>query len=269
MNTKHILITGGHSGIGYELTRMLLREENTHIGLVIRSKERQSGLPAELLDAANIDFFYADLSEQASILALAQDVKTRWQRLDVLFNNAGVLLDDFYTSKQGNEMHLEVNTLAPYKLTLELLPLLDQSGNPVIVNTVTGGLNNKKSLNLKAFTSETPFRKLFGAYLESKFSLTLLSEDLARTHPKIRILNVDPGPNKTKMTTGSAMPKWLVPIRNLLFPKPTKGASLLFKAAFDEKHKQEKSAYLRSNKKTNLKYHLSESDKASLLSGFA
>lgn len=265
MSKKHILLTGGHSGIGLELTKMLLKEANIHLGLVMRSEKRKASIPQELLDAPNIEFFYSDLSDQDSVQKLAEELLSAWPKVDVLFNNAGVLLDKFYESKQGNEMHLEVNTLAPYKLSLSLLPLLEKAESAVIVNTVTDGLNRKKSLKLEAFDKDKPFSKLFGAYLESKFALTLLSQELLSLSPKIRVMNVTPGPNKTPMTADSGMPAWLLPLRNLFFPKPTKGAKLLYQGAFDPAHKNNRTAYISGNKRANLRYQLSESEKESLL----
>ena len=265
MSKKHILISGGHSGIGLELCKILLQEADVQLGLVIRSEKRKSSIPQELLDAPNIEFFYCDLSDQTSVQKLAEEVIASWPKLDVLFNNAGVLLDQFYESKQGNEMHLEVNTLAPYKLSHSLLPLLKKADEAVIVNTVTDGLNRKKSLKLEAFDKEKPFSKLFGAYLESKFALTLLSKKLLPLSPKLRIMNVTPGPNKTPMTAASGMPVWLLPLRNLFFPKPSKGAKLLYQGAFDPAHKNDRFAYISGNKKANLRYQLSESEKKYLL----
>lgn len=265
MSKKHILISGGHSGIGLELTKMLLKEGDVQLGLVLRSEKRKASIPQELLDSPNIEFFYSDLSDQTSVQKLAQELLANWPKLDVLFNNAGVLLDQFYESRQGNEMHLEVNTLAPYKLSYSLLSLLQKAESAVIVNTVTDGLNRKKSLKLEAFDKEKPFSKLFGAYLESKFALTLLSQELLPLSPKIRIANVTPGPNKTPMTADSGMPIWLLPLRNLFFPKPTKGAKLLYQAAFDPAHKNVPYAYISGNKKANLRYQLSDSEKKYLL----
>ncbi|MEM6805992.1 MAG: SDR family NAD(P)-dependent oxidoreductase [Bacteroidota bacterium] len=265
MSTTYILLSGGHSGIGLELTKMLLSKENYHLGLIIRSPERQAQLSEELREAKNIDFFYSDLSDQASVKALGETINNSWPKVDVLFNNAGVLLDDFYTSKQGNEMHLEVNTLAPHYLTLSLKPSFKKADDPVVVNTVTGGLHNRKSIDIKVFEQGSSFKKLFGAYLQSKLALSLLSQDWNKEIPTLRVVNVNPGPNKTKMTADSGMPIWLLPLRNLFFQKPIKGAKLLYQGAFDEKHKKEKFALLNANKKASLAFRLSDRDKAILL----
>ncbi|MEM9984551.1 MAG: SDR family NAD(P)-dependent oxidoreductase [Bacteroidota bacterium] len=265
MSQPHILITGGHSGIGLELTRRLMKETGHKLGLVLRSEKRKASLPEDLRNSAQLEFFYADLSDQGSVTQLTQAVASKWEQLDVLFSNAGVLLDKFYLSNQGNEMHLEVNTLAPYLLVKGLAPLFEPADRPTVVHTVTGNMHRQKSLNLEVFQSDASFKKLFGPYLQSKLALTLLSKEMQALSPKLRVVNVDPGPNKTTMTQGAGMPAWLMPIRNLFFPKPTKGASLLYNGAFDAKFQQEKFAYLTSNKLTPIEQSLTASEKEFLM----
>ena len=265
MTKKVALITGAGTGIGRACS-VALAKEGYDLVLTGRRQELLDAC-AEVVTAEGREALVVttDVGDPASVEALFSQLESRFGRLDVLFNNAGVLLDQFYESRQGNEMHLEVNTLAPYKLSHSLLPLLQKAESAVIVNTVTDGLNRKKSLKLEAFDKEKPFSKLFGAYLESKFALTLLSQELLPLSPKIRIVNVTPGPNKTPMTADSGMPIWLLPLRNLFFPKPTKGAKLLYQAAFDPVHKNVPYAYISGNKKANLRYQLSDSEKKYLL----
>src|SRR5436190_23872599 len=113
MERKQILITGGHSGIGLELTRLILKE-NHKIGLILRNEDRLNEARKILkeLNVTDIDFFIADLSNQESILAVAKSITDKWQKVDILFNNAGVLNGEKTFSVQQNEMHYEVNTLA-------------------------------------------------------------------------------------------------------------------------------------------------------------
>lgn len=136
-----ILITGGHSGIGLELTKILLNEGH-HIGLIMRNEKRRDEVLQEFQNGAAIDFFFADLSNQRDIQKVIGVIKAAWTHIDILFNNAGVLLKGHNLSEQGNEMHYEVNTLAPYLLAVGLKELLLQSQNPTVLNTSTTGLQN-------------------------------------------------------------------------------------------------------------------------------
>ena len=151
MTNQYILLTGGHTGLGLGVTKKLLVPGNK-IGLIIRSENRKNQTIGDLADAPqelvdDIDFFYADLSDQAQVKKVAADIRDKWPRIDRLFNNAAVVggpEKGRNFSKQGNEWHYEINTLAPYILTTELKPLLDQSGDAKVITTVTDGMQNRK-----------------------------------------------------------------------------------------------------------------------------
>ncbi|MEM6431690.1 MAG: SDR family NAD(P)-dependent oxidoreductase [Deinococcota bacterium] len=266
----NIILTGGHSGIGLELTKHLLQDEH-HVGLILRNEARKQDAINALGTEDNLDFFYADLSNQEAVEKVAESIKASWTHIDGLFNNAGVLLDKLYTSPQGNEMHYEVNTLTPYALANHLKPLLESAESPFIINTVTGGLHQRKALEVDEFVKPTKFVKLLGSYMMSKLALTLLMTDLAREEnwSSIRIVNVDPGPNKTNMTSGSGMPVWLVPLRNLFFPEPTVGGKKLYDGAFAEAFKGQSGMYVSGSKIRPMIAKLTTSETEKVLSGLA
>jgi NAD(P)-dependent dehydrogenase (short-subunit alcohol dehydrogenase family) len=263
-NQKQIIITGGHSGIGLELTKMLLNDGHK-IGLILRSETKKSEVQKQFNNTENLDFFFADLSNHKEILKVCEQIKASWSKVDILFNNAGVLLPDLQYSAQSNEMHFEVNTLAPYLLTTHLKELFDKSSDASVINTVTDTLENRAEIDVQELKKPAKFKKLFGSYMQSKFALTLLMNDLAKEWKNIRILNVSPGANKTKMTGGDGMPFWLKPLRNLFFAKPTKGAGLLYDAAFDKKFADSTGVYIQKGKVKPLKTELKREDKIELL----
>ncbi|MEM9337750.1 MAG: SDR family NAD(P)-dependent oxidoreductase [Bacteroidota bacterium] len=230
------VITGGHSGMGFELTKKLLKEGHK-IGLIVRSESRKETTRKLFQDLDSVEIFIADLSKRTEIEQVADQIKSSWERIDGLFNNAGLLLDKLYYSDYGNELQLEVNGISPYLLTKALKPLLDKAEHPFVVNTATGGLNNKNSVNIPAFKNPKKFTKLLGSYMDSKLVMVLLMNHLSKEWKNIRFVSVNPGAIKTKMTAGTGMPFWLKPIRNLLFSSPERGARSLFNAAFDPKYK--------------------------------
>ncbi|MEO0507299.1 MAG: SDR family NAD(P)-dependent oxidoreductase [Bacteroidota bacterium] len=258
MKNKNILLTGGHSGMGLELTKMLLNEGHK-IGLIVRNEKRKNDAREELGNTPQIDFFFADLSKREDIERVSDDIKTVWTKIDVIFNNAGVLLDKLYFSNYGNELQLEINALSPYLFTKELLPLLEKAQNPLIVNTATTGLQNKKSIDIPSFKKPKKFTKLTGAYIDSKLTMVLLMNYLNSKNENLRVINVDPGAIKTKMTAGDGMPIWLKPIRNLLFKSPKEGAQQLYEAAFDSKHSG-KGLYISKGKVKKMQVVLSENE---------
>lgn len=263
----NIILTGGHTGIGFELTKRLMHEGH-HLGLIIRSEKRKQEVIEHLGAGEQLDFFYADLSVQQDVVRVAKEIQAKWDQVDILFNNAGVLLDGLYTSAQGNEMHYEVNTLAPYLLTLHLKPLLDASTNPKVVTTVTGSMHSRKEFDIDGLLKPKKFVKLFGSYLQSKVGATVLMNDLAKQWPHISFANVNPGPNKTNMTGNKeSMPGLLLIFRNLFFPGPEKGGAYLYHAAFKPEFQGQSGIFIDEKKVKPMQYALDEASRAHLLSG--
>lgn len=263
----NLILTGGHSGIGLELTKRLVKDRH-RLGLIVRSESKIAAAVQEIGTSENIDFFIADLSNQDQLKRVAAEIVTQWGSVDGLFNNAGVLLDKPYQSPQGNEMHYEVNTLAPYVLASYLKPALLNGTDPFVSTTLTGGIHSRKKLDVDDLLEPERFVKLLGSYVNSKQAAHALMEDLAaRWQGEIRVIHVDPGPNKTKMTSGEGMPFWLMPIRNLFFPQASKGGKLLYDAAFDSKFAGQTGIYITGNKVRETVLKLGEADMMKLKSG--
>lgn len=229
----NIVITGGHSGMGFELSKKLLSKGH-QIGLIVRSEKRKAETQKLFSPENKLKIFVADLGKRDEIKSVALEILSNFSNLDGIFNNAGVLLDKLYFSDYGNEMQLEINAISPYLLTIELLPLLEKSDNPFVVGTATDGLNNKKSIDIPAFKKPQKFTKLMGSYMDSKLTMVALMNHLSKEHKNIRFVSVSPGAIKTKMTAGDGMPFWLKPIRNLFFKSPEQGAESLYNGAFSD-----------------------------------
>ncbi|WP_299280947.1 SDR family oxidoreductase [uncultured Tateyamaria sp.] len=225
-----ILITGGHSGLGMLLTRRLV-EEGHSVSLIVRFMDRLADLGD--ITASLERIYVGDLADAKDRARLCKEINAASERLDVLINNAGVLLPDIQLSPQGNEMHYEVNALAPIDLMLRLRPLLIKSELPRVVNVVSDDMS-AKSLDVSTLLNPTKMRKLFGSYMVSKTALTHAGAFLAKKHgwSSINVVSVTPGPNKTKMTAGDGMPFWLRPFRSLFFARPDVGADRIYDVVF-------------------------------------
>lgn len=267
MMEKNIIITGGHSGIGLELTKKLLVDGH-RIGLIIRNENRKNSL-SEFLDTSKIEFFYADLSIQSEVLKVAKDIKSKWQRIDRLFNNAGIAImkGDRRTSKQGNELHFEINTLAPYLLTKALKPLLLKSDDAKVISTVTQGLNNLELKTDRIF--DEGYSSGMKLYSQSKLAVMMLMNDLAKQESwqGVKFLSVHPGNNKTNITQSKENMPFLIKLMvRLMFKAPDFGAQRLYNAAFDKRMKNMNGVYLYNDKTLDLKYKLSSTAKEKILS---
>ncbi len=130
-----VFVTGSTSGLGREVARSLAGDGD-HVIVHGRSAERGLALVEEINAAktGSARFYRADFSSLGQVRELAAAVRRDYDRLDVLVNNAGVIMQERRMSEDGYELTLQVNYLAHYLLTEELLPLLRASAPARIVN---------------------------------------------------------------------------------------------------------------------------------------
>lgn len=140
MKNKIILLTGASSGIGKETAKALARQGHT-VMVHGRDKARTQAVCNEIkLETGNtkVDMVLADLLSLPDVKRMAGEVARRYDRLDVLINNAGALFGkERETTKEGFEKTMALNLLAPFLLTELLLDLLAKSPAARIVNVVS------------------------------------------------------------------------------------------------------------------------------------
>jgi len=140
---RHILITGISRGVGLETARLFLAEGATLFG-VGKDAARLERVQSELDPSGErLRVFACDLALADSAARIATAVAERFERLDVLLNNAGIQIDAGASGLiDGQEATLtrsmDVNLMAPYRLSLALLPLLRAGVEPRIVNVSSG-----------------------------------------------------------------------------------------------------------------------------------
>lgn len=262
----NIVLTGGHTGMGLELSKLLLDEGHT-LTLIVRTEKRQVEALQALGGSDKVHFHLADLSVQADVRRVGGEIVARDVPVDGLFNNAGVLLDKSYRSAQDNEMHYEVNSLAPYILTTALWPTLEKSASPFVVNTATGSMEKRKAIDMQDLKNPIKFRKLLGSYMQSKMAMIALMNHFAQQKPGLLMAHVNPGAIKTKMTAGEGMPFFLKPIRHFLFDEPIEGAKKLREAAFRSELRGRGGAFLDGEKIKPIQFALTDQDFQELLAG--
>lgn len=138
LRNKTILITGGSSGIGLELARVLIQQQN-QVLICGRSLEKLEAAKAE---QPSIQLFSCDLADSRQRRDLINWIKSDHPALDILINNAAISHSGpfaaFENALETAKMEVEVNFLAPLQLTEELLPMLDQRPNAALINITTG-----------------------------------------------------------------------------------------------------------------------------------
>ncbi|WP_208723048.1 SDR family oxidoreductase [Corallococcus llansteffanensis] len=138
---KVCLITGATGGIGQETAKALARRGATLV-LSGRDEARTAATVAAVREAApqaRVESLLADLSSLASVRALADAFRARHQRLDVLVNNAGLIIDRRQVTVDGYEATFATNHLSHFLLTHLLRDLLVASGPARIINVSSEG----------------------------------------------------------------------------------------------------------------------------------
>lgn len=132
-----ILITGGTSGIGYELTKQLLERGNTVI-VTGRNKERLDRVKKQL---PQVNVIQSDVSQIKDIQALYNQVTKDFPKLNLLINNAGIMRNlNFHKEESLDNLtqEIDINLKGPIRMTKIFLPHLKKQTNAGIVNVTSG-----------------------------------------------------------------------------------------------------------------------------------
>ncbi len=183
--TKTILITGATDGIGL-LAAKTLTAEGHNVLLHGRSAGKLEASAREV--GGNPETYRADLSRLDDVNALVADVRAKHDTLDVLINNAGVLKVPNTQTDNGLDVRFMVNTIAPWALTIGLLPIIPKDGRVVSLSSAAQAPVNINALRGKQQLGHND------AYAQSKLALTIWSQELAREHPDgPMFVSVNPG----------------------------------------------------------------------------
>lgn len=137
-SNQTVLITGGGSGIGLALAQKFLANDNT----VIITGRNLAKLEKVKQENPKIHIYQSDVTDDAEVRMLADDIQQKFDGLDVLINNAGVMnLVD--TGNKSNDLQkqmqeIEINYNSPIRVLHYFLPLLKKSNNAVLVNVSSG-----------------------------------------------------------------------------------------------------------------------------------
>lgn len=182
MKGKVCVVTGATSGIG-EVAAIELARRGARVLIVGRSADRCAATLERVREAAGGDpsmaeSIVADLSSQAEVRRVADEIGKRCDRLDVLLNNAGGMFLSRAESVDGIEMTLALNHLSYFLLTDRLLPLLKAGATSRIVNVASdahrGGRIDFDDIQLRRNYSG------WRAYQQSKLANILFTYELAR-----------------------------------------------------------------------------------------
>ena len=181
MQNKTILITGATAGIGEVTALELARTGATVVG-VGRNPAKCAAVADRIRQAtgnSRVEFLVADLSVQAQVRRLAAEVCQTYDRLDLLINNAGVMMCPYAQTRDGFEIQFGTNHLGHFALTLRLLPLLAQARDSRVV-TVSSLAHKRGKLDFSDLGWSRRRYSTVQAYCDSKLANLYFTYELAR-----------------------------------------------------------------------------------------
>ena len=184
-----VLLTGATRGIGRAAAIELARQ-GAEVALVGREADRVRAVAQEAGGA--VHEHVADLSLMSEVRRLADEVRERYERVDVLANNAGALFARRHMAAEGFEQTLALNHLAPFLLTNLLLDRL--RGGRVV--TTASDAHEQGRLDLDDLQSETSYSAM-RVYGTTKLCNILFTRELARRAPELHANCFHPGTVRT------------------------------------------------------------------------
>jgi NAD(P)-dependent dehydrogenase (short-subunit alcohol dehydrogenase family) len=194
---KTAVVTGANKGIGNEVARQLV-SRGFHVFVGARNSESgRKATEALRKNGAMATFVSLDVSDPESIRNAVHFVSAAADRLDVLVNNAGVILegDNSITQLEAETVTktFQTNTLGPLLMTQAFLPLLSKSNDPRVINVSSGGGQLADGMDTWA-----------PAYCLSKTALNAVTCLFAAALPNFSINSVCPGWVRTDMGGANA-----------------------------------------------------------------
>lgn len=180
MTGKVVLVTGANSGIGKETARELARR-GARVVMTARDPVRGEAALEEVraTTGGEADLLLLDFASLASVRDAAAEYRARYGRLDVLVNNAGLVLGERRVTADGYEMTFQVNHLGPFLLTNLLLDLLRASAPARVVNVTSAAHRSVRGLDFDDLMATRRYRAM-EAYARSKLANILFTVELAR-----------------------------------------------------------------------------------------
>lgn len=205
LSGKLIVVTGANSGIGFEATKIFV-EKNAEVVMACRSMERGEKAFDEIkkeFPQAKIVLMALDLSSFKSIHAFSEQFHKKYQRLDILLNNAGIMMTPYGLTTDGIEQQQGVNHFGHFLLTSLLFDTIKQSSDARIVNISSiAHRMGKMNFNNLMYKDGKGY-KTFTAYGRSKLENLLFTYELADRVEKqgypIKVLAAHPGIASTNL----------------------------------------------------------------------
>jgi len=235
LSGRTAIVTGANCGIGFETARMLA-QKGADVVIACRNHDKGTAALARIRERApqaRVSLASLDLSDLDSVAAFARDFAENHRRLDLLVNNAGVMVPPLSRTKQGFELQIGTNHLGHFALAGRLLPLLQATpGSRVVV--VSSSAAHMGRIDFDDLSWERKAYRAWPAYAQSKLANSMFALELARrlaaAGSHVRATAAHPGWTATDLQRTAGVVRVLNPIFAM---QPEGGALPTVRAAVD------------------------------------
>jgi len=178
---KVVVVTGSSSGIGYEAARVLVNK-NAEVVIAVRNQQKGDAALNKIKSQnsnADVKVMLLDLANLKSIKTFADEYKKKYTQLDLLINNAGVMMPPYGKTNDGFELQFGTNHLGHFALTGHLFELIKNTSNSRIIN-VSSGAHNWGNIDFSDLTWENRKYKASKAYGDSKIANLYFTYELQK-----------------------------------------------------------------------------------------
>ena len=242
LSGKVIIVTGGNSGLGYESVKAFAAK-GAEVIMTSRSlakgEKARDGILKDHPDG-RIELMQLDLGDLESVRRFADSFRERYRRLDVLLNNAGIMMTPYFRTKEGFEGQFGTNHLGHFALTGLLLDLLLHTEESRVVN-VSSIAHKKGDIDFENLQFEdTSEYTRTRAYQRSKLANLLFTYELQRKLEKAGKKTISvaahPGVAMTNLAshlTGKFLYKLFTPLLRMMLQSQAMGALPQIRASVD------------------------------------
>lgn len=235
MQGKIVLVTGATNGIG-KVTAHELAKKGATVVIVGRNRAKTEETLNDIKAKSgnnNVDMLLGDLSSMAEVRRVAEEFKRKYNRLDVLINNAGAWFTSREETVDGYEMTFALNHLSYFLLTNLLLDVLKASAPARIIN-VSSEAHMSVSMDFDDLQNKKSFTGGFKPYSQSKLANVLFSYELARRlqGTGVTVNSLHPGFVATGFgKNNSGLMKWVMSIAHRFALTEEQGAQTIIHLA--------------------------------------
>lgn len=233
------IVTGANIGLGFETTKALAKT-GMKIIMACRNLQKAEIAKTSILNEvrnAELEIIQLDLNSLDSVRKFADVFKQKYNRLDLLINNAGIMIPPFAKTKDGFESQMGVNYFGHFLLTNLLFPILNISENSRIVS-LSSIAHEAGKIDFDNLNAEKGYSKM-KAYQQSKLSCLMFAIELQQRIDDAgsNVLSVAAHPGVSNTNLGQHisrfMYKLLWPLVSLFTHSPDKAAQPILMAALD------------------------------------